>query len=61
MCTKDLPGRGAASRVSLRQNAFQQYNLRSNGNHILEEEIWVDNQFNAIEKEEKAHLRFNDF
>lgn len=32
---------------------LQQYNLRSNGNHILEEEIWVDNCFNAIEEEEE--------
>ena len=29
----------------------QRYNLRSNGENIIEEEIWVDNRFNAIEEE----------
>ena len=30
---------------------WRRYNLRSNANDIVEEEIWVDNQFNAIEEE----------
>ena len=29
----------------------QRYNLRSNGENIIEEEMWVDNRFNAIEEE----------